>query len=83
MSVLLGMPTWMQDSLVQDEPHTHQKGLEDGIRQTKLPLLFVQADVVTTLLHGEISKAYDAPIGEDMVKSLALKMLEVPLFSCI
>jgi hypothetical protein len=77
------MPTMTEDSIAQGEPCTRHKGPTDNIGQSRLPLTFGLVDVVTSSSQGAISKGQDVHVGKDLVKRLALKMLEVPLFSKI
>ena len=55
------------------------KGPADGaIRQSRLPMTFGLADVAANLPQGTPG---DKDTEEGVVKSLALKVLQVPLFS--
>jgi len=49
----------------------------------RLPLPFGLANVVTSPSLGADSNGGDSPKEKDIVKNLALKLLEVPLFSRI
>ena len=61
---------------------TRHKGPTDGIGQSRLPMTFGLADVAAAMSHGTPS-GIDTILEEDIVKGLALKVLQVPLFSGI
>ena len=72
------VPTIAVDPLGRVTQGARHKGPVDGIGQSRLPMTFGLADVAANLPQG-------TPGGNDMeegvVKSLALKVLQVPLFS--
>ena len=72
------VPTIAVDPLGGVTQGARHKGLMDGIGQSRLPMTFGLADVAPNLPQG-------TPGGNDteegVVKSLALKVLRVPLFS--
>ena len=65
-----------------DERRSCHKGPVDAIGQARLPMTFNMADVMTptpgkVLLESKVSTV----VEEDVLKGLALKVLQVPLFS--
>ena len=72
------VPTVAVDPLGRVTQGARHKGPVDGIGQSRLPMTFGLADVAANLPQG-------TPGGNDtkegVVKSLALKVLQVPLFS--
>ena len=72
------VPTVAVDPLGRVTQGARHKGPVDGILQSRLSMTFGLADIAATLPQG-------TPGGNDteegVVKSLALKVLEVPLFS--
>ena len=65
-----------------DERRSRHKGPVDAIGQARLPMTFDMADVMTptpgkVLLESKVSTV----VEEDVLKGLALKVLQVPLFS--
>ena len=72
------VPTIAVDPLGRVTQGARHKGPVDGIGQSRLPMTFGLADVAANLPQG-------TPSGNDteegVVKSLALKVLQVPLFS--
>ncbi len=73
----------VRNSVPQGEPNVRHKGPADSIGQSRLPLTFGLADVVATPSQVGAIQKEDAAGREDVVKSLALKVLEIPLFSGI
>ena len=71
------VPTVAVDPLGRVTQGTRYKGPVDGIGQSRLPMTFRLANVAANLPQG-------TPGGNDteegVVKSLALKVLQVPLF---
>ena len=67
--------------LVDNERGARHQGPADNIGQSRLPLTFGLADVATKLLHDQSPNEDKTSEEEDMVKKLALKVLEIPLFS--
>ena len=71
------VPTVAVDPLGRVTQGARHKGLVDGIGQLRLPMTFGLANVATNLPQG-------TPGGNDteegVVKSLALKVLQIPLF---
>ena len=74
-------PMVEENSATQGRPHVRHQGPSDSIGQSRLPLTFGLADVVTGPSLETISSERDSAKEGDMVKSLAFKLLEVPLFS--
>ena len=72
------VPTVAVDPLGRVTRGARHKGPVDGIRQSRLPMTFGLADVAANLPQG-------TPGGNDteegVIKSLALKILQVPFFS--
>ena len=65
-----------------NERRSHHKGPADAIGQARLPMTFDMVDVMTptpgkVLLETKVSTA----VEKDVLKGLALKVLQVPLFS--
>src|SRR6478672_1209406 len=71
----------VDDSVAQGGPNVRHKGPADSIGQSRLPLTFGLADVMASPSQGAHVKRGDAYVEGDLVKSLALKVLEIPLFS--
>ena len=69
------------DSVAPKEPIVRHKGPADSIGQSRLPLSFGLADVAPRQFDLQINKEAETSMQEDMVKGLALKLLEIPLFS--
>jgi len=67
----------------QSRPHVCYQRPFDSITQSRLPLPFGLVDVISGPSLRVISNGGDSPKEKDMVKDLALKLLEVPLFSRI
>ena len=72
-------PTVVVDPVVRVEQGTRHKGPTDGIGQSRLPMTFGLADVAAAILHGTPS-GNDTISEEDIVKGLALKVLQVLCF---
>ena len=65
-----------------DEWRSRYKGPADAIGQTRLPMTFDMADVMTPTPGKILSKGkVSTVVEEDVLKGLALKVLQVPLFS--
>ena len=75
-------PTVVVDPMVRVEQGTRHKGPTDGIGQSRLPMTFGLADVAVAMSHSTPSGSHTNS-KEDIVKGLALKVLQVPLFSGI
>ena len=85
-SLLAGVPNRLvevKDSVASSEPNVRFKGPADNIGQSRLPLTFGLADVVASPSLGAHVKRRDAHVEEELVKNLARKVLEIPLFSGI
>ena len=66
------------DSLERVTQGSRHKGLVDSIGQSRLPMTFGLANGTANLPQGTLS-GYNTEEG--VVKSMALKVLQVPLFS--
>ena len=75
-------PIMLVDPQSKVQQGIQYKGPADGIGQSRLPMTLGLADVVATILQGTTS-GNNTISKTDVVKSLALKVLEVPLFSGI
>ena len=73
-------PTLVVDPMVIVKQGTQHKGPTDGIGQSRLPMTFGLADVAAAISHGTPSGS-DTISEEDIIKGLALKVLQVPFFS--
>jgi len=60
---------------IQGGLHVRHQGPPDSIGQSRLPLTFGLANVVSGPLLGAISNRGDSPKEKDIVKDLALKLL--------
>ena len=70
-------------TLIQNESSTRHKGPADNIGQSRLPLTFGLADVATKSLHDRSANEEKTSVMDDVIKELALKVLEIPLFAGI
>jgi len=80
---MLVAPVMQENIATQGGPHESHQGPLDSIRQSRLSLTFGLVDVVNDPSFGVVSNRGDSPKEKDRVKDLALKLLEVPLFSRI
>ena len=71
----------VRDQVAHDEPNARHKGPANNIGQSRLPLSFGLADLASTSSQGTTSKDNEVHVREDMLKGLARKVLEMPLFS--
>jgi len=71
-----------ENSTAPGGPRVHHQGPLDSIGQSRLPMTFGLIDVVTSPTLGASLDGRNFLVEKDMmVKSLAVKLLEVPLFS--
>ena len=75
------VPMVVGDLVASKESIVRHKGPADNIGQSRLPLSFGLADVAPKQCDLQIPKEAETSMQEDRVKGLALKLLEIPLFS--
>ena len=64
-----------------DERRSCHKGPADAIEQARLPMTFDMADVMAPISEKVPKGKVSIVVEEDVLKGLALKVLQVPLFS--
>lgn len=71
----------VRDQVAHDEPNIRHKRPANNIGQSWLPLSFGLAYLASVSLQGTTSKDSEVHAREGMLKGLARKVLEIPLFS--